>query len=47
MQTLVSDYLKTLGVTNITFKADTLIPNYAHSGRTAQIIARGQKIGNV
>jgi len=47
MQTLVSDYLKTLWIDNFSFQSSGESPSYAHSWRTANIIARGQSIGYV
>ncbi|MCH2188283.1 phenylalanine--tRNA ligase subunit beta [Candidatus Gracilibacteria bacterium] len=45
LQSDLSDMLSDLGVSKFEYKKSREIPNYAHSGRIADIIARGQKIG--
>ena len=45
MQNIVSKFLKEIWVSKYNFKKDDKTPSYAHVTRTAQIVARGQKIG--
>ena len=47
IQTIVTDYLKTLWLNNFYFEPTDSLPSYAHSGRTAKILARGQEVGFV
>ncbi len=47
IQTIVSDYLKTLWLDNFYFEPTDSLPSYAHSWRTAKILARGQEVGFV
>ncbi len=47
IQNLVSKLLKQIWVSKFEFKLDENIPKYAHSTRTAKIIARWQVIGKI
>ena len=47
MQTLVGDYFKTIGLDNFYFEPTDVYPTFAHSWRTAKIIARGKEVGFV
>ena len=47
IQNLVSKFLKEIWISKFEFKTDENIPKYAHSTRTAKIIARWQEIGKV
>jgi phenylalanyl-tRNA synthetase beta subunit len=44
IQNTISNFLKYIGVDKFYFDTPDNIPSYAHSGRTAKIIARGQEI---
>ena len=47
MQKVVSDFLKTIWLNNFSFDIDQQFPTFAHTWRTAKIIARWQEIGYV
>ncbi|MDD3646507.1 MAG: phenylalanine--tRNA ligase subunit beta [Candidatus Gracilibacteria bacterium] len=47
MQEVISKLLNHLGVDKFFFEKALNAPEYAHSGRTAKIIARGQEIGYI
>lgn len=47
IQNIVWDFLKTIFVDNFYFDTASQAPAFAHSGRVAKIIVRGQEIGHV
>ncbi|MBF0913681.1 phenylalanine--tRNA ligase subunit beta [Candidatus Gracilibacteria bacterium] len=47
IQKTVSKLLKTLGIEKFFFENSTQLPKFAHAGRTAVVLVRGQQIGFV
>ena len=47
IQQLISEYLQNIGVPKYAFDTWNEVPEFAHSGRTASLIIRGQKVGTV
>ncbi|MDD4151111.1 MAG: hypothetical protein PHR68_00690, partial [Candidatus Gracilibacteria bacterium] len=47
IQSIISDFLKTIGVDKFSFENTDISPDFAHKGRVSKIIARGKEIGFV
>ncbi|MDP2090258.1 MAG: phenylalanine--tRNA ligase subunit beta [Candidatus Gracilibacteria bacterium] len=47
IQNTIADLFKTIGVDKYVFDNITVVPNFAHSGRTASIIIRGEEVGTI
>ncbi|MCP4523548.1 MAG: phenylalanine--tRNA ligase subunit beta [Candidatus Gracilibacteria bacterium] len=45
MQNTVSDFFKTVGISNFHYDTPGIFPTFSHKGRTASIVIRGQEVG--